>query len=179
MSLSEERNNLLVTRRKIEGDLSDVRTIVAERQAQLEWVTLLIQGTDDTRGDASNLYVFAEPNMRGEPALSVLRRTILATKADYFDAKVQYTENHPTVLALRDRLDELNEALKHEASGYADYLEALVTAARAKDASLQASLDYINEQLSAFPDREAQLSRLDRTIESLRTNHGALVRRRR
>lgn len=174
--LPEERSNLLSVRRDIGGELSSARALVAQRQARLDWLRAIID-TDGGQDVGTRLYPIGDRREHGESALQVLRTTILATKAEYFDAKAQYTENHPKVLALRDRLRELDEVLRQEADGYAGYLKALVDAAAAQVISLEESLDYLNELLGAFPDREAQLARLDRTIESLQTTHDALLRR--
>lgn len=177
VQLTEERSSLLNNRKNIQNELALVRTQIAERQAQREWIRWLVDNSE-TADAATSIYPFTETGQRDESSLLHLRRTILATKAEYYEARARYTESHPTVLALRDQLAELNKALTEEAAGYARYLEALVTAAVAKDASLQATLDYINEELSTFPDREAKLARLDRMIGSLRQNYNALVNRR-
>lgn len=176
VQLPEERKNLLDTRRNIELDLAGVRSEAAARRARLDWTHSLMAAGEDR--DQERYYPFGEPDMRGEPILLTLRKMILNTKAEYYEAKAQYTENHPTVLALSDRLSELKDALEQEAKAYAGFLEAMVDAAQAQENSLESSLDYINEQLARFPDREAQLLRLDRTIESLRTTYQALVQRR-
>ena len=177
VQLAEERTGLLNNRKNIQNELALVRTQIAERQAQREWISWLVDNPE-TADAATSIYPFTETGSRGESSLIHLRSTILATKAEYYEARAQYTESHPAVLALRDRLTELNGALIEEAAGYARYLEALVTATVAKDASLQATLDYINEELGTFPDREAQMARLDRMIGSLRHNYDALVNRR-
>ncbi|MCK4304844.1 MAG: hypothetical protein KAY24_11455 [Candidatus Eisenbacteria sp.] len=177
VQLREERTNLLIGRRGIENDLARTRGLVAEQQAQTEWMQQMAESDEDTDPTAS-IYPIGEVSHRGEPALLVLRRTILSTEAEYIAAKAQYTEGHPRVLALRDRLDEFRIAIREEAAGYAKYLGAVVEASRAKEASLEASLDYINETLSAFPSREAQLAHMDRTIEALQTTHDALLKRR-
>ena len=176
VQLPEERKNLLDTKRDIQTDLTAVRSETAARQARLTWTRSLMEPAEDFNQEG--FYPFGEPNMHGEPILLTLRKMILDTRSEYFEAKAQYTESHPTVLALNDRLTELGEALEQEAQAYAGFLEAMVGAAQAQERSLQASLDYINEQLALFPDREAQLLRLDRTIESLRTTYEALVQRR-
>ncbi len=178
VAIVEERSSLLDTRRQIETQLAGVRANVAERKARLEWMQELLatlQGEGDISAD---MYVFGEADLRSDLSMSTLRRTILDTKAEYYDARSKYTDNHPRVLALADRLRELNIELRREAEGYTRHLEALHQAALAQETSLEASLNYVNAQLGAFPDREAQLAALDRTISTLRNNHEALVRRR-
>jgi len=177
VQLPDERQNLLHTKRDIELNLAGIRSEAAARRARLNWTHTLIEAGDDDLG-GEKFYPFGEPDMRGEPILLTLRKMILTSKSQYFEAKAQYTDSHPTVLAARDRLDELREALRHEANAYAGFLEAMVDAAQAQENSLQASLNYVNQQLARFPDREAQLSGLDRTIKSLRTTYEALIQRR-
>ncbi len=177
VQINEERSNLIISRRTIESDLAGMRAQVAERKTRLDWMRDLIASLEQ-EDLSTSLYAFGEADLRGELAMATLRRMILDVKTDYYEARSQYTENHPKVLALRDRLSELNEELRREAQGYVGHLEALYQAAVSKEASLQASLEYVNEQLAAFPDREAQLAALDRTIATLRSSHDALVRRR-
>lgn len=178
VEIGAERSSLIDTRRVIDTQLAGIRANVAERKARLDWMRDLIASLD-TEGDISpELYVFGEADQRSDLAMATLRRTIMDAKSQYHDARSKYTENHPRVLAMRDRLNELNGELRQEADGYTRHLEALYQAALAQENSLEASLAYINEQLSTFPDREAQLSVLDRAIGALRSNHEALVRRR-
>jgi len=176
VQLPEERANLLDTRRSIELDLAGVRAEGAARRARLDWTHSLIEADDAF--DQERYYPFGEPDMRGEPILLTLRRMLLDTKAEYYEARGRYTDSHPSVLALNDRLVELRQALEQEADAYAGFLQAMVDAAQAQENSLESSLDYVNAQLARFPDREAQVVRLDRTIESLRTTYNALVQRR-
>lgn len=175
--LPDERQSLLQTKREIELNLAGIRSEAAARRARLNWTHSLIEAGDDDLG-GEKFYPFGEPDMRGEPILLTLRKMILTTKSEYFQAKAQYTDSHPTVLAARDRLDDLRVALRNEANAYAGFLEAMVDAAQAQENSLEASLSYVHQQLGQFPDREAQLAGLDRTIKSLRTTYEALVQRR-
>jgi len=177
VELPSEQASLLQTKRTIEVNLTNVRAQIAERGARRAWMRSQVDSFDESDVSAS-LYPVGEADQLGEPALLELRRTLLATKTQYYEARSEYTENHPRVLALRDRLSELRQALRQEAESYVVYLSALVEAARAREASLEASLDYVNEELSAFPDREAQLGRIDRTLDGLRLNHDALQHRR-
>lgn len=178
VAIGEERSSLLDTRRQIETQLASVRAEVAERRARLEWMTELLASPDTAEDISPDMYAFPEADQRADLSMSTLRRTILDTKTAYFEARSTYTDTHPRVLALADRLRELNGELRREAEGYTKHLEALHQAAAAQEISLETSLAYINEQLAAFPDREAQLSALDRAINTLRSNHEALVRRR-
>jgi succinoglycan biosynthesis transport protein ExoP len=176
VELPQERQNILATKRSLEVQLAEAAAEIAERQARVQWME------GDMLAEPSleppEVYPFGDPYGRGEPAILVLRKLILNTRAEYIEAKAQYTDNHPRVLALRERVEELEAAMSEESEAYIGYMTAQLQVARAKAASLEASLDYINQQLREFPDREAQLSQLDRTIESLRTTHDALVRRR-
>jgi succinoglycan biosynthesis transport protein ExoP len=178
VEIKEERSSLLDTRRNIDTQLATIRADVAERKARLDWMRDLLASLGSDDDVSAEMYVFGEADQRSDLAMSTLRRTILDTKSEYYDARSKYTENHPRVLALRDRIRELNDELRQEADGYTRHLDALYQAALAQETSLEASLTYVNEQLSAFPDREAQLAALDRTINTLRSNHEALVRRR-
>jgi polysaccharide biosynthesis transport protein len=178
VEIGVERNSLVDTRRTIETQLATRRADVAESKARLDWMREMMDSLNTDADISSDMYVFGEADQRTDQPASTLRRTIMDVKAQYYDARSKYTENHPRVLALRDRLVELNGELRLEAEGYTRHLDALYQASLAQERSLEASLAYVNEQLSAFPDREAQLAALDRTIAGLRDNHQALVRRR-
>ncbi len=177
VQVPEERTALLDARRIIGTNLASATSRVAEQESQLEWMRSLVAQAKAERSTTS-FYTFGEAyQQRGEPVLQVLQRRILDTKTAYFAARAQYTESHPTVLAFRDELEDLQETLWEEADAYAQYLDARLSSSRAQAASLAASLDFVNSQLSAYPDREAQLGQLDRTIETLKVTHSALVRR--
>lgn len=176
VELPQERAQLLAAKRTLETDLATARSDVAERGARVQWLDDLMRGEEGA--GTSSAYAFSDPYQQGESVLITLRKMILDVKSDYFAARGEYTDSHPQVLALRERLTELERTLETEAQAYLQYLHAQVEASDAKVASLQASLDYIDDQLATFPDREAQLSRLDRTLESLRSTHEALVARR-
>ncbi len=173
--LPEERSNLLIQRRGIESDLIDMRAGIADQRARLGWLHTYSEG--EREDQEAGLYAFHDPSERGEPVLLTLRRKILDGKAEYFGVRAEYTDSHPRVLALQDRLGELEEALERETEGYVGYLESRLDAVLARETSLQASLDYINEQLSTFPHRDAQLARLDRTLDRLGGSLDALTRR--
>jgi uncharacterized protein involved in exopolysaccharide biosynthesis len=175
VEVPEERLQLLTERRTLEADLAAAEAVVAEKEARAEWTRALLRG--DSIDAAGQLYPFGDVEERGESILTVLRKMVLNTQAEYFDAKAQYTEGHPRVLALKERLDELCRSLDREGEAYFGFLTAQLDAARARAQSLQSSVDYIDQRLSRFPDRQAQLARLDRTIDALRTTHDALVKR--
>ncbi|MBP6874781.1 MAG: hypothetical protein KBD56_01780 [Candidatus Eisenbacteria bacterium] len=173
VELPQERINALNTKRSLEVELATARTVVAERQARLDWINH--NGGLDAE---SEIYSFPDDNGRGETIVSTLHRRILDLKAEYFSARAQYTDNHPKVLTLRQELDELEQTMKEESNLYLDYLTAQLAIARSRVSSLENSLDYLDGELRTYPDREAKLASLDRTIESLRTTHDALVQRR-
>jgi uncharacterized protein involved in exopolysaccharide biosynthesis len=175
VELPQERAQLLSAERSLETDLAVARSDVAEREARVRWLQDLMH--DEGRGGLA-AYAFGDPYEKGESVVITLRKMILQVKSEYFAARGQYTDSHPQVLALKDRLDELEKTLTDEAAAYLDFLSAQVQAGWAKVASLQTSLDYIGDELTSFPDREAQLSRLDRMLTSLRETHAALVGRR-
>jgi len=174
VELPQERAQLLSAKRALEMDLAMARSDVAEREARVRWLDELMRAD---AGSAS-AYAFSDPYQQGESVIITLRKMILQVKSEYFALRGQYTDSHPRVLALQERLGELERTLASEATAYLQYLHAQVQASGAKVASLQASLDFIDDQLLAFPDREARLSRLDRTLQSLRTTQEALVARR-
>lgn len=176
VELPQERAQLLGAKRALETDLATARSDVAEREARVLWLQGLLKGDVGAGGAAA--YSFNDPNERGESVIVTLRKMILTVKSDYFALRGEFTDSHPRVLALKERLDELEKTLAEEAQAYLGYLNAQVEATWAKIASLQASLDYIDAQLSSFPDREAQLSRMDRALADLRTTQDALVARR-
>jgi uncharacterized protein involved in exopolysaccharide biosynthesis len=176
VELPQERAQLLSAKRMLETDLAVARSDVAEREARVLWLQGMLQGENGAGGAAA--YTFNDPNERGESVIVTLRKMILTVKSEYFALRGEFTDSHPRVLALRERLDELEKTLGDEAQAYLGYLSAQVEATWAKVASLQASLDYLDEQLRSFPDREAQLSRMDRMLADLRTTQDALVARR-
>ncbi len=177
VQLPDERQFLLSTRRNIETELAAARADVAEKRTKVEWMRRMLEEFEQ-KDPTVALYAFRAESDRGEPMLIALRRLIMNTQAEYFDARAQYTPDHPKVLALRDRLDELRRALVKEARGYLTYMEGLLAASEARVASMEASLEYVDERLATFPDKEAQLQRVERILASLRTTHDALVKKR-
>ncbi len=174
VELPQERVSLLASKRTLEADLATADAVVAERESRVIWMHDLLSGGDTT--PSGGLYSFSDPDERGESVLMVLRKLILNTEAEYFEARAQYTDSHPNVLTLHARLEDLRKALTREGEAYLGYLNAQLEAARARVNSLQASLDYADQRLATFPDKEAQLFHLDRMLSSLRTTHDALVR---
>jgi polysaccharide biosynthesis transport protein len=175
VELPQERLQLLTERRTVESDLSTAEALVAEKEARVLWTRQLLHG--DTLNAAGKLYAFGDTDERGESILTQLRKMLLNTEAEYYDARSQYTEGHPKVLALKERLDQLRAALDREGEAYLSFISAQLEAARAHAQSLQSSLDYLDQRLGRFPDREAQLARFDRAIGSLTSTHDALVKR--
>jgi len=176
VELPEERLQLLTERRTLEADLSAAEAEVAKKEARFHWTRRML--SDDSISAANQLYPFGDPEDRGESVVTVLRKLLLTTQAEYYDAKAQYTEDHPRVLALKERIEELRQNLVREGDAYLGYLAAQLEAARASARSLQSSVDYIDQRLSRFPDRQAQLLRMDRAIATLRETHDGLVTRR-
>jgi len=175
VELPAERAQLLATRRQLEIDLAAARSEVAEREARVTWIQDLLQGEDES---PERMYAFNDPYERGESVVMGLRRMIMTVQSEYFAAKSRYTESHPEVLMLRDRLVELRSALESEVAAYLGYQDAQLQAAWARVNSLQASQDFVDERLARFPDREAQLAAIDRTLRGLQATHTALVGRR-
>ena len=176
VELPEERFQLLTERRTLESDLSAAEAKVAEKEARYLWTRNVLSG--DSVAAAGQLYPFGDADDRGESVLIVLRKMLLTTEAEYYDAKAQFTDDHPRVLTLRERLEELHKALAREGEAYLGYLSAQLEATRASAQSLQSSLDYVDQRLGRFPDRQAQVARMDRAIGALRETHDGLVKRR-
>jgi len=172
VELPQERANTLTTKRNLEVELAAARAVVAERQARVDWIRDHAPAAEDLE-----IYSFPDDNGRGETVVSSLHRRILELKAQYFAARSQYTDNHPKVITLREQLDEMTQTMAEESALYLQYLMAQLQIARSRVASLEGSLEYLEAELRSFPDREAQLASLDRTIGSLRTTHDALVQR--
>jgi polysaccharide biosynthesis transport protein len=175
VELPQERIQLLTERRNVESDLSTAEALVAEKEARVLWTRQLLHG--DTLNAAGELYAFGDMDERGESILTVLRKLVLTTEAEYYDARSQYTDDHPRVLALKERLEHLRGTLNREGEAYLSFLGAQLEAARAHAQSLQSSLDYLDQRLGRFPDKEAQLAHLDRTIAALTATHDGLVKR--
>jgi len=176
VELPEERANLLSTKRGLEGDLATARSVMAERQARVDWIRESMARAEE--GTGAEIFPFPEESGRGESMLAEAFRRLLDVKTAYIEAQAQYTDSHPKVLGLRQQLDGLVAEFKRESETYLEYMTAQLQVARAKVTSFEGSMEYIDSELRTFPDREAQLAGLDRTIGSLRTEHDALVARR-
>jgi len=176
VELPEERASLLNTKRSLDIELAGARSTMAERQARVDWIQESIaRASVDERIE---IFPFPEEAGRGESMLAESYKRILDTKALYIEAQAQYTDNHPKVLGLRQQLEGLVGEFKRESNTYLEYMIAQLQVARARVTSLEGSLEYIEAELRSFPDREAQLAGLDRTIDGLRKTHDALVARR-
>jgi len=178
VDLVQERNHLLSEKRSLSTALETARADWAIQHARLVWTQGLVDRAKSDKNMSMIMPLQPSGYFRENSALSQISDIMVQTRSELITAKGQYTDDHPRVLALTERIDELYIELIEAANGYISQLEAYTGVTEAKLNSLQGSLDFINEQLSGFPHREAALASLDRTLGNLRDTYDVYVRKR-
>jgi len=171
--IQDERVSLLNVRQQSDLDLSRVREDLAEAQAKSELLqsTLSRSAVDTTIG----IYVFTDANTKDDQVISQIKQQLVQRRSELVGARAQFQDDHPTVLALREQVDQLEQLLRGEAGSYLRHLQAKVEVLRAREESLLSTLSYIDAELSSFPSKEAKLASFDRVIDALRSDYTALV----
>jgi len=140
-----------------------------------------------TGGSTAGGVVLADPELEGR---------IAAAQKNLDTLRLQYTEQHPDIIATRRLLDQLNARKKEEAKkGRPDPgaaaspmmqqlnvslsdAESRVASLRARVAEYQQRVTTLRTQSSTAPEVEAQLAQLNRDYTINRENYQKLVERR-
>ncbi len=175
VSIPSERESLLRQREGVASQLTAARTRLADYAARLEAVETLQQ---ERRLDPDvEIFGMGDADFDDEGLLFNLRKELNTRRADYYQVRGRYTDDHPNVKAAKELVDDLEGQLDRETENYGRFLDARISVAQARVNSLAASLARIDEMLNSLPDKEARLSDYDRIIAALRTDHETLVER--
>ncbi len=167
--LPEERTSLIFLRQDAETKLNAVRADLAEQEAMVEVTRAQL------RHPEIEPYAFGEASNNDDQIVFQLKKELVTQRTAYFASLGRYTEVHPEVRALKDRVELLENELRREVESYARHLEARVEVLKAVEESLLGTLQYTDSELSDYPSKEARLSSFDRVIEALRADYSALV----
>lgn len=175
VNIPSERESLLRQREGVSSALTTARARLADYVAKLEAVRALQQ---EKRVDPDvEIFGLGDADYDDEGLLFNLRKELTARRAEFFEARSRYTDEHPTVQASKEVVDDLEAQLERETENYARFIEGRVAVAQARVNSLQSSLSRIEDFLNSLPDKEARLADYDRIIAALRTDHNTLVER--
>ncbi len=176
--LSQLKSELARERDQIRLQLLETRARLQNVQEQLETIPEYKRASSDI---VRNPLIAAMENTMSDLALELAR------------ARTQYTEKHPQVVELKARLEEARDVVAEEAKtvmgsvvtnenslyrtmaeNYAT-LMAGETGLEQQEAGYDVILQELDEQLDAFPEVQAQLSRLGSARDAAQSYYEALV----
>jgi uncharacterized protein involved in exopolysaccharide biosynthesis len=170
-----ERDNLLRHRADAASRLMVENARVADLSARLEAIEQL---QEERRLDPDiDIYGLGDAEFNDETLLFHLRRELTARRAEYFEKRGRLTDDHPEVLSARQVLEQLELQFDREIQSYVRFLDARIAVARARVASLEATINGVDEQLHGLPDKAARLAQYDRIISALETDYSTLAER--
>lgn len=93
-----------------------------------------------------------------------LRGRLLDRQQDRLELLTRYTEQHPAVLALDDRIDDILGEIRVESEKVIRIQEANLAVIEAEANTVRQELHDLEEQLGMFPAAERELDNLERSI---------------
>jgi len=94
-----------------------------------------------------------------------LRGTVLDLEEERSELLTRYTEQHPAVVALDERISNAQADMREEAEQLIRVKESNVAMTRAEANTLRSEIDDLEEELLRFPQAEQELDNLDRSID--------------
>lgn len=171
VQIPDERLNLLSLRQSTELDLSRVRATLAETNAKAE----ILRSRLRSGVGGSEVYAFGDADQHDDQVLFRMRTELVVDKTRLYEAESQYTEDHPQVRSLRDRVALQEDALRSEMQRYVEHMQARVEVMEAREDALLRTLSVVDGELSSLPEKEARLAGFDRVLDQLKANYTALV----
>lgn len=168
--ISEERTSLIQVRQEIEIDLNRVRADLAETEAKVEVLRERLRDRNQ-----SGVYAFAEADNQDDQVVVALKRELITQRSALFDAESKFTNEHPEVRSLRERVTDLETTLRTELENYLRHIQGKVEVQKAREEAILGELQYLDSELAGFPSKEARLSSFDRVIDQLRSDYQALI----
>jgi uncharacterized protein involved in exopolysaccharide biosynthesis len=175
VNIPTQRESLLRQREDASYSLTQVRARLADMAARLEAVRRLQQERE--LNPEVEIYGLGDADFNDEGLLFNLRKELVTRRAEYFDKRARFSDNHPEVQGARDLVEHLERQLDIEVENYVRFLEARMDVLQARVASLQATMRGMEDELSGLPDKAARLAQYDRIIEALQTDYSTVVER--
>jgi capsular exopolysaccharide synthesis family protein len=139
----------------------------AERAALGEMIQSVATGDGTTRAYRD---IASFPSFMSNPAITELFSSLFALETQRSELATRRSDQNTEVVALDDRVTEIERQLLTIATSYQDALMAQV---RSQDAKLQ----DLGQRLSVIPGQQVTSARLDREVTQLRDLHSMLLTR--
>jgi exopolysaccharide transport family protein len=114
----------------------------------------------------SNSNLEAAAQLLESPTLTALRTREVELAQEIADLANEYGERHPLMVNLRSEQAQLDVRTKNEIRNIAQRLRDEVNVLRSREASLEANIDVIKQQLSQSSNAEIELQALERDAEA-------------
>lgn len=169
--IPEERASLLAVRQEAEIQLNSTRANLAEAEARVE----VIRDRLRAAGGDPGVYPFSEAGDGDDQVIVQMKRELIQQRSLLFAARAQFTEEHPDVKSLLERVGSIEKQLRAEMDSYLGHLQGKVEVLKAREEAVLGELQYLDSELAGFPSKEARLASFDRVLEQLRNDYSALV----
>ncbi|MFH1277011.1 MAG: hypothetical protein ABIK65_01315 [Candidatus Eisenbacteria bacterium] len=130
------------------ADLDETRRLFYEENVEIPFDT---RRNDDQVGMFRTVYL--------------LRARMVEMEQQRQELLTRYTEQHPTVIALEDRIADIREEIRAESEKVIRIQEGNLAVIEAEATTLRREMQDLEGQLQAFPAAERELDNLDRSID--------------
>ncbi|MBM3319437.1 MAG: hypothetical protein FJY73_02035 [Candidatus Eisenbacteria bacterium] len=110
--------------------------------------------------------------------LTDLRANLARLEQERVELLTRFTDQHPSVVALDERIADLKERVRTEAEQVLLLKEHSLNALRAEAGRLRAEIADLQVQLAVFPEAEREIEALDQAIDVARANYTKLLENR-
>jgi len=135
------------------------RSARAEAEARLRQVQLSLQSANNVNSAAEVL---------SSPLIQRLREQEAEIERKIAELSTEYGEKHPRMINTRAELRDLRSKISGEVNKIVQNLRSEVSVARARESSLQSSLDELEQQVGGLKSSEVQLRALQREANANR-----------
>jgi capsular exopolysaccharide synthesis family protein len=143
---------------KLSNDLSIARVARAEADARLQQAERAISGAG--RGTTTDVL--------RSPLIQDLTRQLIGLKQQETNLLKSMGEKHPSVLAVRAQIDDMQIAIGQETRALLSGLRSEAAAARAREKTLSDQLDVLKTQTATVSQAEVQLRSYSADVDSSR-----------
>ena len=112
-----------------------------------------------------------------DPTIGTLRNSRAQLSAEYSRLLAQFKPDYPTMVALKQQIDELDRQLSRQAGGIVSALKANYDAAVQREANLQAQVDGLKDSVLDLRSRSIQYNIYQRDADTNRTLYDGLLQR--
>lgn len=151
-------------------NLAQIRAQRDQLQAQRRALSGLIRGAERAGGGASYRDLASFPAFLGNQTMSTLMAHLSELENRRSELAQRRTSANPELAAIDRRIGEIERQIGRLASSYERSLSSEIS-------SLEGSLGSSSGRLASLPERQVEMSRLDRKVASLTEIHGLLETR--